>query len=70
MDRALRRHHMQRLKAKRRNYHSWSHDDEEITPRLAGMFYHTPQLCSCCGCGNPRKHFGEKSIQERREEQA
>lgn len=23
-------------------------------------------VCSCLGCGNPRRHFGEPSIQERR----
>ena len=24
------------------------------------------QLCSCYMCGNPRKHFGELTVQERR----
>ena len=25
----------------------------------------TTKLCSCAMCGNPRKHFGEKTLQER-----
>lgn len=27
---------------------------------------HTTKLCSCMGCGNPRKYFDEKTIQEKR----
>ena len=26
----------------------------------------TTKLCSCTGCGNPRRHFGERTVQERR----
>jgi hypothetical protein len=25
--------------------------------------------CSCSACGNPRRHFGERTMQERRAEQ-
>ncbi len=26
------------------------------------------KLCSCYGCGNPRRHHGERTIQERKHE--
>lgn len=61
--RALRRHHAARLKAKRAHY--WGGSDK--TPRLLGLLSQTPALCSCPGCGNPRKYFGELSIFEQRE---
>jgi len=64
--RAERRHHVQRLKHKRRtywgypnNYHVSSLDHPPISPvemdaRQLGQVVSTPQLCSCLGCGNPR----------------
>ena len=27
------------------------------------------QCCSCSGCGNPRKHFKEKTMQEKKEDE-
>jgi hypothetical protein len=27
---------------------------------------HTTKACSCVSCGNPRRHFGERTLQERR----
>lgn len=63
--RALRRHHAARLKAKRARY--WGNSDK--TPRLLGLLSQTPALCSCYGCGNPRRFFGELSISEVREAQ-
>ncbi len=36
------------------------------TPLRVGRMATTPHPCSCAGCGNPRKHFKELSIQERR----
>lgn len=57
MPRALRRAHKARMIEKAR--------------KLYGKYYH-PKLvnnrtaCSCMMCGNPRKWFGERSIQERR----
>jgi hypothetical protein len=59
--RAVRRHHYNRLKKKRGNY--WSGD---LSEREQGMVVATPRLCSCVMCGNPRRHLGEKTIQERR----
>ena len=30
---------------------------------------HTSNPCSCMGCGNPRKHFKDKTVQEKKAEQ-
>jgi len=34
-------------------------------PRAIARFKEQPQICSCLGCGNQRKHYG-LTIQERR----
>ena len=41
--------------------------------RLVGAYYTNPehfadhlQHCSCAGCGNPRRHFGEVTMAEMR----
>ncbi len=61
MHRALRRHHYRRLKRKRRDYYdSYGRHRDDIQ----GMLANTASLCSCWMCGNPRKHFGEKTRQE------
>lgn len=59
---SFRRHQMARIKLRRKHYFR-VHDS--ANERLVGVIGHTPQLCSCYGCGNPRK-FGEQTIQERR----
>jgi len=52
---SLRRHHAERLKAKRKaNAHAG----------VAAL--NTPAACSCWMCGNPRKYFNQPTIQERR----
>ena len=63
--RALRRHHRDRLKRKRASY--WF-GKEDNNPRKLGMLVSTPQICSCSGCGNPRRHKWEdkRTIQERK----
>jgi hypothetical protein len=54
MKRAIRRHHYQRLKTKRKK-HSWlSFFDRPASPRELGIFINTPCCCSCHMCGNPR----------------
>lgn len=63
--RALRRHHAARVKAARRDY--WG--QMQKTPHQLGMLAHTPAMCSCFACGNPRRHFGERSIAEVRDAQ-
>ncbi len=64
MKRAIRRHHIERLKAKRIKEDYWC--DKMDNPRLLGICVNTPHPCSCYVCGNPRKHFNEKTIQEKR----
>ncbi|AAS77102.1 hypothetical protein T5.055 [Escherichia phage T5] len=54
MDRALRRHHRQRVKNNRKKY--WTVFPHEGPKRL-GIITTTPCICSCWMCGNPRKHF-------------
>jgi len=53
--RALRRHHAQRLKRKRRGY--WN-GAATASPRHAGKCLASPAICSCWLCGNRRKHHG------------
>ncbi|RIX45692.1 MAG: hypothetical protein D3M94_12810 [Rhodocyclales bacterium GT-UBC] len=60
--RALRRHHVARLKKSRRWYYG---TDLWQSAKDIGRATHTPQQCSCWMCGNQRKHFGV-SIQELR----
>lgn len=61
MKRALRRHHYQRLKRKRRAYYGgYGRHREEAQGKLAA----TATVCSCWMCGNPRTYFGELTRQE------
>lgn len=62
--RAERRHHAERLRAKRKNYLGGNNDDKRL-----GKLVHTATACSCYMCGNPRRHFNERTIQEKRHEQ-
>lgn len=67
--RAERIHHAKRLKTKRNQYCKRD-DGQPHTDRAAGILYRTPARCSCFMCGNPRKYFGEPTLQERRQMQA
>lgn len=58
--RAIRRHHVERIKKKRNKYWSW--DDKD--PRRLGMLVHTPAMCSCWMCGNERKYFKNRTVDE------
>jgi len=67
--RALRRHHYRRLQKTRQHY--WGRDRDQqhtppLTPRELGYVANTPHPCSCYLCGNPRRNFNEKTVQERR----
>ena len=64
MKRALRRHHVARLKRSRR-FH-WGRDLAQ-EPKPLAKAVDTPCLCSCWMCGNPRRYFRELTRQERRE---
>ncbi|MFZ6873702.1 hypothetical protein ACO0LF_16710 [Undibacterium sp. Di27W] len=63
LSRALRRHHAARLKKKRQYYYSWT---KKLDPRQLGIVLNTVPICSCYMCGNPRKYFKERSVQEKR----
>lgn len=55
MDRALRRHHWQRVKNNRKKY--WTVFPHEESPKRLGIITTTPCICSCWMCGNPRKYY-------------
>lgn len=55
MDRALRRHHRQRVKNNRKKY--WTVFPHEESPKRLGIITTTPCICSCWMCGNPRKFY-------------
>ena len=65
--RALRRHHLARMKGQ------WRRRLGGMLPpvqaRRIGRHARTATLCSCWLCGNPRRHFGESTLQERRASQ-
>jgi hypothetical protein len=62
--RAMRRAQTARVKAKRGRY--WGRCAGGVNERHLGMLVHTGTLCSCWRCGNPRRYFGERTVQERR----
>src|ERR1035437_10473745 len=70
LSRALRRHHIERLKIKRKNYWGYgtSFGREGIshpTQRQLGTLVQNPAVCSEYCCGNPRKHFNEITCKEK-----
>lgn len=65
MNSAIRRHHYRRLQKKRKGYW-YSIDGRKLSAAELGIVVATPQPCSCRGCGNPRKHENQKTMQERR----
>ncbi|MCK5616713.1 hypothetical protein KAR91_83400 [Candidatus Pacearchaeota archaeon] len=62
MNRALRRHHKQRIKNKVKYYYGGVHINN---PKYIGMASVTRHACSRYCCGNPRKHFNEVTRQEK-----
>lgn len=69
--RAIRRHHLKRVKkniSKRVKLH-WRHPDLAADPKWVGRVANAPQSCSGPCCGNPRHHFHgkcNKTIQEQK----
>lgn len=61
--RDIRRHHIERLKEKRKHY--WGYGRQtfssrgvvEMSPKQLGAVSQHPQSCSCPACGNYRHHF-------------
>lgn len=67
--RAQRRHDVDRLKAVRSHHQviASRHGEREPSAKTFGIHANTAALCSCVQCGNPRKFFGERTVQERRQ---
>lgn len=70
---AYRRHAEARAKARARRKlrarWNWTPPDGvplEQDPGRVGCLARTPAPCSCFACGNPRRHFGELLMSERR----
>jgi hypothetical protein len=71
--RAIRRHHIERLKHNRKNYGTvvtWYDgvSAEELEGKVS-FAVDTPCPCSCHMCGNPRKHWDEEPIRDQRKKQ-
>ncbi len=65
--RSIRRHHAEKKKQwVRKALPHYFPAGEEPGPRRVGLYSKTPKPCSCWMCGNPRRHFNESPIQERR----
>lgn len=61
--RAIRRHHLARVKRARRFFFGRNLTNEAA---ILGKLAHTATPCSCFMCGNPRRYFLELTMQERR----
>lgn len=66
-NRGERRLQDQRLKKSRKRY--WGLGNDDKPEKKIGILLHTPAVCSCFMCGNPRKHFNKQTIQELRAQQ-
>lgn len=64
--RSLRRHHIRRV---RRNRASDINNDHSRYDHVLNIRTHTACTCSCWMCGNPRKYFNQKTIQEKSAEE-
>jgi hypothetical protein len=62
------RHMMRRLKEDRNEHYNDLTCACWTDPKAMARFKEQPQICSCRGCGNQRKHEGD-TIQERRAKQ-
>jgi len=65
----LDRYRIAKAKARRRlyKYGSDAMEDTEWVKQTLRMHRNTVCDCSCPACGNPRRHFGERSVQERKQ---
>lgn len=77
--RAYTRHQAQRWKSRVRRYHNlqflwdspdrypnmsrWIYSQEDIEKEI-GMYATTRKMCSCMGCGNPRRLHKEQTFKE------
>ena len=67
MDQSERRHHEWRMKEKYLRHQRTREPEWRCTePIHAGRFAHHGKACSCFMCGNPRKFWGDLTMQEKR----
>lgn len=79
LKRAVRRHHVTRLKKARKHY--WGYPTrgftprdvaprtpEEMSPKVLGKVVQYPQVCSCAGCCNSRRAPNMNGGEHTREE--
>ena len=68
MNRAERRANAEQAKerAKRQLGLMWSAPFLPPSERAVGLHASTPKICSCHGCGNPRKWFRQLTLQEQK----
>lgn len=65
---AFRRHKREKAKAKAKKIaNDWRVNP---SPKRIGMIATTPAPCSCDMCGNPRRHWKQKTIQEIKADEA
>lgn len=71
--RAIRRHHDERVKMRARwLLRRWQYGADPFAPpepsarQIGRMTSAGMSPCSCAMCGNPRRHFGEPTLQELR----
>lgn len=69
MDRSLRRYYAEKARRRARQilslWQSRSNGRFDYDARQVGMMAHTPAPCSCPMCGNPRRHFRQRTRQEK-----
>ena len=67
--RAQRRHHYQRLKQKRKK--ELKSNGGVVNERHLGYAVSVHNAgCSCAMCGNPRKYFKDKTLQEKKQDES
>ena len=64
--RNFRRHHLKRIKSKRKKKGNWLYFDQDDNIRHINCALKTGKICSCVMCGNARKYFNELTIQEKK----
>lgn len=66
-DRSRQKRRKYKEKSKQKIKDKYKINGYNSTDRNIGIESDTPKRCSCWKCGNPRKYFGELSLQEQRE---
>lgn len=68
--RSQRRHEVERLRKKRKNFYGNRTEPIENIGRYLGMTVNTAKPCSCFICGNPRKFYGNSAASKTIHEQS